>query len=55
MLKSLTPQAKISLKEALAVIYWKKNDLRMFVENSFTNIEKGKRFCATINFENTKY
>ncbi|MBQ8615639.1 MAG: hypothetical protein IJ415_03640, partial [Clostridia bacterium] len=55
MSKKLSPQALIALKEALAVIYWRKSDLKMFIVNSFTSIEKGRNFCATLDFENTKY
>ncbi len=55
MPKKLSPQALIALKDALIVIYWKKTDLRLFIENSFEDVEKGRKFCATLDFSNTKY
>lgn len=55
MIKKISPSALISLKEALAVIYWKKSDLRIFLEQSFSNIEKGKHFCSSVDFSKTKY
>lgn len=55
MMQKISPAALISLTEALTVIYWKKDELRTFIENSFDNIDKGRAFCATIDFTKTKY
>jgi hypothetical protein len=48
--KIISPQAILSLKEALAVIYWKKEDLRDFCKLSMSN----NAIIGTINWAGTK-
>lgn len=48
--KKISPQAILALKEALAVIFWKKEDLQDFLKLSLTN----NAILATINWSGTK-
>jgi len=48
--KKISPQAIVSLKEALHLIYWKKEDLQDFIKLSIEN----KAIIGTINWNNTK-
>ncbi len=50
--KKISPAALIALKEALAHIYWTKNDLRKFVEYTIEN----KPIVSTIDWQgNVKF
>lgn len=50
--KKITPSAIIALKEALVAIYWRKKDLRQFIELTLDN----PLIVSTIDWnENTKY
>ncbi|WP_258105887.1 hypothetical protein [Marinoscillum sp. MHG1-6] len=48
--KKISPQAILALKEALAVIFWKKEDLRDFLKMSLTH----SAILSTINWNGTK-
>ena len=48
--KKISPQAILALKEALAVITWKKDDLRDFLKYSMDN----SAILGTINWNGTK-
>ena len=48
--KKISPQAIVALKEALSVIYWKKEDLQDFIKMSIDN----KAIVGTINWNVTK-
>ncbi|MDD2797574.1 MAG: hypothetical protein PHV20_03180 [Bacteroidales bacterium] len=48
--KKLSPQAIMSLKEALSVIFWKREDLQDFIKLSIDN----KAIVGTINWSGTK-
>ncbi len=48
--KKISPQAILSLKEALAVIFWKKEDLQDFLKLSLTN----NAILSTITWSGTK-
>lgn len=48
--KKISPQAILALKEALSVIYWKKDDLKDFIKLSIEN----KAIVGTINWSVTK-
>ena len=48
--KKISPQAIISLKEALAVIYWKKEDLQDFMKLAIVN----NAIIGTLNWSGTK-
>lgn len=48
--KKVSPQAIFALKEALAVIYWKRDELKDFLNLSITN----SAIINTINWEGTK-
>ncbi len=48
--KKISPQAIIALKEALPVIFWKKEDLQDFIKLSIDN----KSIISTINWNGTK-
>lgn len=48
--KKISPQAIVALKEALSVIYWKKEDLQDFIKMSIDN----KTIIGTINWNTTK-
>lgn len=48
--KNISPQAILTLKDALSIIYHKKNDLRDFLKMSMTNTT----ILSTINWECTK-
>jgi hypothetical protein len=48
--KKISPQAILALKEALAVITWKKDDLRDFLKYSMDN----SAILGTINWDGTK-
>lgn len=50
MEKKISPQAVMALKEALSVIFWKKEDLQDFLKLSITN----NTILATINWSGTK-
>ena len=49
--KNISPSALISLKDALAKIYWYKNDLRSFLNYSLKN----KAIISTLNWDDVKY
>lgn len=48
--KKISPQAILALKEALSVIFWKKEELRDFVKLSLNN----NSIVSTINWDLTK-
>lgn len=48
--KKILPQAIVALKEALSVIYWKKEDLQDFIKMTIDN----KTIVGTINWDATK-
>jgi hypothetical protein len=48
--KKISPQAIIALKEALAVIYWKKEDLQDFIKIAIVN----NTIVGTLNWNGTK-
>jgi len=48
--KKISPQAIIALKEALAVIYWKKEDLQDFIKIAIVN----NSIVGTLNWSGTK-
>jgi hypothetical protein len=48
--KKISPQAILALKEALSVIFWKKEDLQDFIKLSITN----NAILATMNWSGTK-
>jgi hypothetical protein len=48
--KKISPQAILALKEALSVIFWKKEDLRDFIKLTLTD----SAILGTINWELTK-
>ncbi|NIF04825.1 hypothetical protein F3J23_05160 [Chryseobacterium sp. Tr-659] len=48
--KKISPQQIIAVKEALSVIYWKKEDLQQFIKLSLDN----RTIVATINWNLTK-
>ncbi len=48
--KKISPQAIMSLKEALSVIFWKKDDLKDFIKLSLNN----SAIVGTINWNGTK-
>jgi hypothetical protein len=48
--KKISPQAILALKEALHVIYWRKEDLQDFIKLSIEN----KAILGTINWNSTK-
>ena len=48
--KKISPQAILSLKEALAVIFWRKEDLQDFIKLSISNTS----IIGTINWNGTK-
>ncbi|MET0945050.1 MAG: hypothetical protein ABWY22_06560 [Flavobacterium sp.] len=48
--KKISPQAVLSLKEALSVIYWRKEDLQQFIKLTIDNTA----IVATINWNVTK-
>ena len=48
--KKISPQAILALKEALSVIYWKKEDLQQFIKLTIDN----PAIISTINWAVTK-
>jgi len=48
--KKISPQAIMALKEALSVVFWKRDDLKDFVKMTIEN----KAIVGTINWEGTK-
>lgn len=48
--KKISPQAILALKEALAVIYWRKEDLQDFIKLSISNTT----IIGTVNWSGTK-
>lgn len=48
--KKISPQAILSLKEALSVIYWKKEDLQDFIKLTMVN----NSIIGTVNWSGTK-
>lgn len=48
--KKISPQAILSLKEALSVIYWKREDLQDFIKLTIVN----NAIIGTINWDGTK-
>jgi len=48
--KKISPQAILSLKEALSVIFWKKDDLKDFIKLSLNN----SAIIGTISWDGTK-
>lgn len=47
----ISPEVSFALKEALAAIYWRKQDLRSFVQNSISNLE----VVNSIDWTQTKF
>src|SRR6478672_7138375 len=48
--KKISPQAILALKEALAVVFWKKEDLQDFIKLTMAN----NAIVGTINWNGTK-
>lgn len=48
--KKISPQAILALKEALSVIFWKKEELRDFIKLTLSN----SAIVGTLNWEGTK-